>query len=313
MLIVTASIVFCSAATAQTGPALVIAPWQPEATGEARGSAVWFDDGESENGFDVDLMIYESVGRVRLPEEAGLKLSFGYDLEYIDIGGNDPRLPDRLTDQSIGVGLRVGQLERWTIDVTVGVGFASDSPYDDGDGWYGKASVVGTHAIDDRTTLQLALDYDGNRAVWPDVPLPSVLYTRRENDQFTWALGFPYSQAVWRPTERWLITARYFLPVDGEAKAEYFFLEQLSVYGSLGTHTGRYHVQDTRDTDHLMFRQRRLEAGVNWTPCEYFDVTLAGGWAFDQEFSRGWHAINDSGEFELDDEPFIRVGVTGRF
>jgi len=312
-LIVATLGLFTAVASAQTGSALVIVPWQTNMHAEANGSVTVFGDGESDRGFDVDLIIAESTGRVRLPDDADLRLSFGYDVTYIDIEGNDPRLPDRLTDQSVGAGWRIGEWDGWAIDVTAGVGFASDSPYDDGEAYYGMASVVGTKQLDEKSTLRLAIDWDGNRSVFPDVPLPAVLYTRVENEQLTWGLGVPYSMIVWRPTDQFVISGQYFIPFNGAVRAEYFFVKELSVFGSFSSRVERFHVQDGRDNDHLMFRQRRLEAGVTWAPCENFDLTVAGGWAFDQEFSRGWHAISDTDDFDIDDEPYVRFGVTGRF
>jgi hypothetical protein len=313
LTIVSISLLAATVASAQTGSALVIQPWYPDMLVEAGGSVTVFDDGQSEQGFDVDLIMVESAGRARLPEDADLRLSFGYDLTYIDIDGNDPRLPGQLTDQSVGFGLRVGEYEGWTIDVTGGVGFAGDSAYDDSDAWYGMASVVGTTQIDDRSTLQIAIDWDGNRAAFPDVPLPAIIFTRVENEQFTWSAGVPFSMVVWKPTEQLIITGRYVLPFNGSVKVEYFIIKELSLFGSFDTHTGRFHIDDSRDNDHLMFRQRRLEGGLTWKACANFEATVAGGWAFDQEFSRGWHAIDDTDEFELDDEPYFRIGITGRF
>ena len=300
-------------ARAQTGAALMIQPWRGDTLVELRGGALIMGDGSSENGTDVDLTFYGSTGRARLGADAPLPMAFGYDLIYIDIGGNDPRLPDRMTDQSLGVGATVGEWSGWKFDVTAGVGYASDAVYNDGDGWYGKAAVVGTTKLDENTTLRIAVDWDGNRLLLPDLPLPFVQYQRVESEQFMWSVGFPYSSIRWKPIDKLTIEAFYLLPIDARATVTYDLLEQLSLFASFYNEAGRFHISDSRENDYHMFRQRRLEGGLTWKPCEYVDFTFAGGYAFEQIFSRGYHVLNDTDRFHLDDQAYIRVGVSARF
>jgi hypothetical protein len=300
---------------AQSGPALILKPWQPEALVETYFTASIFGEADTDNGFDLDLNIYEGQARGRFNADAEdpYRIAVGIDVLFMDIDTSDPTVPDQLTEQRIGVGGRIGEWEGWTFDIVAGVGFAGDDPYADDNAWFGHGTLVATLAVDERTSWVLALNYNGNRSFLPDVPLPSVSYRVIQSKELIYVLGFPISQLIWRPDDQWTIDVSYFVPFDFKADVKYRVIEELELFGTFTSRVESFHIDGARDNDRIFFRQRRAEGGLRWIPCTWFDAEIAGGFAFDQEFSHGWNAIDSTAETEVDDTPYLRAGVNLRF
>src|SRR5437763_2887026 len=129
---------------AQTGPALLLKPnLSEQETLEARGDALWLQSGStSNNGAHFQLGVLEWTGRVREQRENFIP-RLGWDVLYLDMHTNDPTLPHRgLTDVSLAAGVELGTYSGWRTGLTVGVGYAGDTPFGEGDAWYGKATLL---------------------------------------------------------------------------------------------------------------------------------------------------------------------------
>lgn len=302
-------------AKAQTGPQLLLKPWPDEARVEVRGEATFFGTahGDSDDGEKVRLQIYESGGRAGLGS-AEQPLNVGYQFFYMNIDSSDVALPQRLTDQQFGVGFNLCECsDGWTASLTLGGGFAGDLPYADSDAWYGRADLFFTHKIDDRSSVQILVNYHGNRSVFPDVPLPAVSYSHKHSDTLTWTLGVPYSGLFWVPADKWFVNIGYVLPFSLDATIGYELFTGFTLFGGFHNRFEAFHLEDDSENRRLFFEQRQLEAGLTWKVCKGFDLTVAGGYAFGQEFSRGWDARDTTSVRELSDEPYIRGGVLIRF
>jgi hypothetical protein len=193
--------------------------------------------------------------------------------------------------------------------VAGGAGFAGDLPFADEDAWYALGSVYARKALDQRRFVTLLLDYDGSRAIFPDIPLPGFQYTVIQSRQLQYSLGLPFSTVTYAPDEHWKFDVQYVLPIGGRALVEYRFNEQWTAYGSFSSTTRGYHLDGDDEDRRLFFHQERLETGVRLTPQPGWTWTLAGGWAFGQEFTRGWDVRDDERIRELDDAPYLRVGL----
>jgi hypothetical protein len=300
-------------AAAQTGPGLMLQPWQDGMLAESHFEALVFDSGETDAADEFDLIWYEGAARFRLDPDDDRRLTFGAAFNQLDLDSDDARLPDRLTDQRIGVGLRLGEWEGWSIDLTAGAGFAGDLPYADEDAWYAHASLIGRKPIDEQSNWLVVLNFDGNRAIFPDVPLPAVAYQRQASEQLAYTVGLPFSSILWRPIEPLIIDVRYSVPFSVDATVTYAFSEQWRVYGGFYNEHEAYHLDGDDEHRRLFFEQRRLEAGVHWAPCDEAEIKLAGGYAFDQEFTRGFDVTDEDDVADPSDEPYLRVSVDVRF
>ncbi len=317
------------AAGAQTGPAPVIqprmSPFDLRTYASAYGSTT---ESDGNGGDDVDLATLDAYGWARLtprpkvaPEaDAPPARSWvlGYESRFIGVGSNDPLLPERLFDTSIAVAVDLTELDlgdwgTWQLAATLGAGHASDEPFDDQDGWYGKASVVAFRQLDPQSFLFVSLFYDGNASVFPDIPLPGFLYQTQLNDEVAVQLGFPFAGFVWTPDDQWTIGMRYLLPIDLTLDVEYRLSDQWAFFGRIYSDFTAVDEADSDSNDRLFFLERRAELGARWQALDNLDLELAAGYAFAQEFERGWDLRDTDTVRELDDAPFARVGLTWRY
>ena len=303
-----------AAAWAQAGPALILKPWRGEQYTETKVTSMIFASSETEtvNG-DFDLRLYEGAGRARFDNTTDHGLAIGFDLIYMDIDSNDPRLPDQLSQQRLGAGLRLGEWEDWVFDIVAGVGFAGDSPYGDGDAWYGHATGVATYKVDEKTSWVVMLNYDGNRAIFPDIPLPAVAYRVQHSETLVYQIGLPVSTLYWRPYDPLVINATFAPPYNINLQVFFFVSREWRLFAAFKNEFNAFHVDGSYENDRLFFQQRRAEGGIKWVPCNHIDFEVAGGFAFDQEFSTGYHALDTNDEFEVDDTPYIRAAVKVKF
>lgn len=303
------------AAAAQSGAALIMTPWDEPTYMQNDVNVRAFSRADVRRT-DERLRIghFQARGRFRTnidPEVGEDDLRFGYEAMYWDLHSDDQALPNRLVDTSVAGGWsRDPELGR-TIGAVVGVGYAGVRPFAEGEALYGMADVIFRQALDRQSMITLGINYDGNRTLWPDIPLPIVAYSRRMNDELSINVGVPAS-VRWTPTDEWRFSASYVPPWTVNARGEYRFHEAWAVFVA---YDGEYHgfaAEGTRDR-RLFFRQRRAEAGVRYEPHHQWHLTLAGGYAFSRRFERGWDTRNTSTVRDIDDTPYFRTVVGFNF
>jgi len=301
---------------AQTGPSLLIKPWPKEQFIESSADALFFFDSTTkENGDRYNLDVYESIGRIRLLPGNIASPRIGYDITYLDINSSDPRLPRHLSDQSIGAGFAFAKFEGWIAGATLGVGYAGDTPFADGQAWYGKADVIVGKELNKNSTITLGIDYDGNRTFMPDIPLPGVEYSFKlpERD-LQLVVGAPVNALIWDGADKVKVEMTYTMLSRFDARVSYQFAPHISIFGRLESRENAFHLDELEDTnDRLIFRQRRGEIGVFWTPYKFLNILMAGGYAFDQEYRVGFDTRRDSSLARIDDTPYGRIGIEFRF
>ena len=302
-------------ASAQTGSTLMLKPWAPEKLAEAQGSGIFENQGHTSNGNDFQLSMYESYGRVRMFPGKEASPRIGYDFLALDIDSNDPALPDQLYDQSISAGTFVWQQNGWVAGVTAGVGYAGDSPFGDGNGWYYLASIGIGKELDKahESILAFVIDYDGNRTLFRDIPLPGVEYVYRFDPTIRFTVGLPVTGVLWTPIDKLTIEANYTLTDRFDASVTYDVVKQFSVFGRLDTRREAFWIDGADGDDRLIFQQRRVEAGVKFNPIENLSIVASGGYAFGQEFSFGWSERSSDEVADVSDELFFRVGLELQF
>lgn len=297
-------------ASAQVGSALIAVPWQPDRTINATAYYLGLQTDSENVGVDTNLTRAVSFGRVRLDTQDAAAPSFGWLYDHTHLDTTDPLLPERLVTAAGAVGFGIGEIfDGWDASVSVGAGFSGDLPFADEDAWYGIGSLVATKKLDQRTALTLILDYDGSRAFLPDVPLPGIQYSVFESPSLRYSFGLPISTLYYKPSDKWLIDVQYILPIGGRANIEYQITDQWVGFTSYSSTTRGYHLDGDDDNRRLFFEQDRLELGVRFEPEPGWSWTFAGGWAFGQEFTRGFDVRDDELVRELDDAAFLRVGL----
>ena len=308
------AIVIASAAFAQTGPTLLLKPLLSEDEHvENRGDAIFFNSGSTSNDHDFSLSTYEWNGRIREQRENFIP-RLGWDLTYMDVNTNDPAIPDKgLTDVSIAAGFELGTYSGWIVALTLGVGYAGDTPFGEGDAWYGKGTLLIGRELDPKTKVGFVLDYDGNRTVWPDLPLPGFAYIHEFDPHLSYTVGVPVCAVRWKPRDEVTLEVTWTFVDRFDARLEYKLSPKWTAYGLLEDRNEAFHVEGLEGHDRLLFEQRRAELGIRWRPWEHTQLQVAGGYAWGGSFSSGWD-LTDSDELaDISDEPYIRFGFERRF
>jgi hypothetical protein len=305
----------CSSARAQTGPTLLLKPFPKEQAIDARGDALFLDAGHARDSDEsFRLSMYESEGRWRVLPGNLISPRIGWDVNFLDLDTTHPGLPEQLTDESVGVAMPIAQFGDWIVGASVGLGYAGDSPFADGDAWYGKASLAVFRLFNESDALVFVLDYDGNRTFLPDVPLPGIAYTKRVSRDLYFVIGAPVTSVEWRPNDRLRVEVTYALVDSFDASVGYRFASAWTAFGALESRNEAFFIDGLpANHDRLLFQQRRAELGLRWEPRKDCWVSVAGGYAFGQEFSTGFDARHTKEVADVSDEPYLRVGLKIQF
>lgn len=306
------AITVAGAAAAQTGPALMLKPFPEGQTAEFWTDIIATDNGETDNqtpNVDVDLTIFDLEGRWRITGEDERNVTIGTALTHIDINTSFALLPDAFTDHSVGVGFNVGECHEWQIDAVVGFGYAGSNAYGEGNGWYGMADIILTKELDEDSTLQFLINYDGNRTIWPDVPLPAIAYNHKVDDTLWYTAGVPFSHVTWKPAHGWTVEVDYAVPFNLAAKVDYAVTETFHVFTAYDKRLDAFVLSGDVDDRRYLFEQSRLEIGFHWEPCANFWIEVAAGQAFAMEFERGFDTRDTNNITELDDESYLRFAA----
>jgi len=278
---------------AETRSGLVLRPF-PEGRGtELSGEVDAYLDSETDDGFDYGMRVFAFSGRAQLVPQAGRGSPVaGWQFLYFDVDSPDPRLPGELFEASFAVGgsLRAGD---WTLQGTAGAGFAGDEA---ATGWYGLASASATRVFGPGHVLSIGLDFDGNRPIFPDVPLPVVVWTRRWNEHVTTSLGVPFLAVTWTPADWIEIAARGIPGVFATGGVTVFPAEDWEVFARFRSRSFRFFVEGD---DRLFYSESRVEIGAG-----YKGWKLMAGWAFEREFETGFD-VRDTDTLARVDEGWV--------
>jgi hypothetical protein len=261
---------------------------------------------------DIGLDLYESFGRWRLRTDLRLAPTVAYDLTYIDIDTDNAALPERLVDQAVGGGTPVGQYGDWFVAVAGAVGYAGNVPFHDSSAWYGQGTLVVGTELAEESTLVFGLDYDGNRPLYPDIPLPGFAYTKRLDPKLLAVVGFPFSSVLWEPVDKLTVEVIFTFPESFDARVGYNITDHWRIFANYEGRREAFTIDGADDHERMFFEQRRVEAGVRWQTLDYLGVVVAGGYAFNQEFSTGWDLRDTDEVADVSDEAYIRVGFEYR-
>lgn len=312
-LIAFALLVTASSTLAQTGADLLVRPFREGTNYEVEATAYRLFDGDTGNAdADYQLTLYQSRGRIREDEPRNIP-RFGYDVAHLAINSDDPALPDRLTDVSAAMALRIPTAYGFKGGLAIGVGYAGDGPFGDPHAFYGKATIGMGKQLDEVSDLGIGLDYDGNRTIYPDLPLPGFAYRRKLDPTLIMVLGVPVTSVEWKPDDRFTLQLLYLLVDRFDVRIDYRIVGGLNVFASLDQRRLAFAMDELGDHERLLYEQRRAEVGLRWEPREDVALIVAGGYAFAQEFGTGFDFRETDRIAEPSDEPYARIGLDMRF
>jgi hypothetical protein len=303
------------AARAQTGPDLLLKPLLSEQEFlESRGGALLFPSGSATGGNDYQQQIFQLQGRVREERENFIP-RLGWDLNFYHLRSDIAVLDQDLTDVSLAAGFELWNEGNWRAGFTAGIGYAGSAPFARSDAWYGKATLLIARKLDENTDLGFVVDYDGNRSIFSDFPLPGFAYRHTYDPTLSYTIGAPVSSVTWKPAqfENFSLDATWVIPDTFTARAAYKLSPKWTAYASWEHQFQSFHVDQLHGNDRLLFEQRRVELGVQWHPWEHTALTAAAGYAWGGQWSAGFSQRHSDLIADVSDEPYFRIGFERRF
>ncbi len=277
--------------SAQTGPDILIKPWETNQAFDISTEAVFEASNPTQENHadDVQLNIYDAMGRYRVIPSQKASPTLGYEAMYVDVDTHDPALPRHLWDASVGFAQPVAEIYKWFVVVTGAVGYAGESPFSDPHAVYFTGNIVVGRKYTDDKILLFALNYDGNRAFVPDLPILAVQYADRISPNLAYVIGFPNNTITYEPISGLQVVAGW----------ETSYTDRL---------TG-FHLSTLPEDRRLFLQEHRAEIGFRFNVTNIFRFTVGGGWAFGQEFSEGFDSRSTVPLRHLRDGAFWRAKI----
>ncbi|HQY87327.1 MAG TPA: hypothetical protein PK402_01625, partial [Tepidisphaeraceae bacterium] len=246
-----------SSASAETGADLLLKVFPENKNYSLNLDAAYVFNGEEEDHAQEDFQLntFDASGAMKLTLNSvipGIDKSqprAGFDVTVFDIHDDANVIPDNLTDMSVGVGFGVLSYKGWLAGVWLGVGYAGENVFNDGNAIYGKAGLGIGYEIDKKSSLAFFIDYDGNRTLMPDVPLPGAIYRRHLTDELQMGFGLPFSDILWTPSEQWELRLTYFIPDSFDIEANYHITKKFGIFGALNSTGNAFNVNSIADSD----------------------------------------------------------------
>lgn len=275
-------------ALAQLGPGISIDPWpETPAFAESIDMPLYINEADLGGG-DLSVFHWDSSGRVKFEQKnPHPDFVIGYRVLAIDLSAPRPELNGSWWDIAMVGSYTIREaIPGWDVSLLAGAGTANDDHFPNTDALYGIGNINFTHRLDENRAVHLGLNYDGHRILWPDIPLPYVMFTQRVDDQLTFTLGLPTSSITYTPVANLRLELQYNFPVNVTARASYQITEGLSVFVEGVRQVDGFFVND-REQQRLFYALNRVNGGVRvvWS---WLDLAAGVGYAFGQEFTSGW-------------------------
>ncbi|HSU67163.1 MAG TPA: hypothetical protein VLJ39_09840 [Tepidisphaeraceae bacterium] len=307
-------------ARAQTSAALLIKPWEANGAAESTTNGLLLDEGHvKETGNSFQLSELESQGRVRILPGHEASPRFGYDVTLLNIHTSEHGtafqrgIHSQLLDASLAGGTFLAKENGWVYGVTLGLGYAGNSPFAEGRAWYGRADFVVAKKFSETDAIGIGLDYDGHRSYLPDCPLPGFGYSHTFDPHLEMVIGAPLTSITWKPTDQWRLYLDWLLLSDLDADVSYQFIKHWSVFGAFQTRRDQFYISELHGHTRLMYLQRRLEGGIRFQPNQSLTFKAAIGYAFSNDFRRGYDYRSTSRYIYVTDEPYVSLGLDFAF
>lgn len=303
-------------AAAQTSPEIVRQPWSEKSWGETYDRLLYQDRGHVQReDAAAQVFWWESTGRFRFNTTDPRPFVLGYRWATMDFDTVSSIVPHHLDDISLAAGIPLSDSADGRFSAVLGAGYSSNTPFADINGLYGIGHLVYERPLSTTDSLFLTLNYNGNSALLPDVPLPGFAYVRR-TETYAAGVGFPDSWLEYHVAPRLTFSASYAVPYTGDVKLEYGLTEHVSVFGGYSNFFNPFELDGQPTTRRLFFQMSRAEVGIRYGGTIKgftLDVALTAGYAFEQNFYRGFDVRDLDSVASLSDKPYIGLQLVGRF
>jgi hypothetical protein len=292
---------------------LIAEPWNGNVCYQSYDHPI-IEAGGHVNGDSSDSQVFgwDSFGRIRFNPDDQQSPFVAYHLLTLGLGTDTPLFKTQM-DQMDGVmGLHLSGIAGWDIGVTVGGGYSSTHPFVNENGVYQIGHLTAQKPIDANDSFLLAVDYEGDSSLLPDVPLPGFAFQHR-GEVCTFMVGYPLSYFAWMPEWNVKIAALYEAPYTADIDLDYRMNKHYGFYGDVGNFFQGF-VRSDSDIDHRQFFQMtRMELGLRCNFDPYWDAAMGIGYAFDQNVSNGYDIRDMHGVGHISNEPYLAFIFRGGF
>jgi hypothetical protein len=227
------------------------------------------------------------------------KLPFPPDLYALDVGAGYKHLFDN----------------GWILGGHLGVGSASDEPFDTFHEVTVRADAFLQIPVVQRDALIISLNYSNNVDFLNNLPVPGIAYLWRPNDWFQALIGFPYARVWVRPMEDLTVEVSYHWLYTVQGRVTYHWTPRLWNYVgySIGDESW-FLVESVISEGRLFYHEQRVYGGLGIGIAHNISLDLYGGFAFDRFYMEGQnYRPNDPNRLDVGDGPFAALGVHLRF
>jgi len=303
-------------AHAQTDQRLMLKPWPADTFIETNDHLLYQAEANV-RGEDANAQVFwwDSQGRWRFDPHSDPSAGLGYRWLTMGFDTNSDVLPDHLDEISMALGFPLGELAGGSLSIVGGAGYASNNPFADTNGIFGIGHIEWQKPLDSENSIVVGLDYNGNSSFLPDAPLPGFEFVHRTKP-LSFGIGFPQTWVQWEILPKLTIDANYDVPLTANATVAYHFTEQWSVFGGYSHFFNGFFIDDVPKTERLFYEMSRVETGVRFEGTIfgfYTDAAVTVGYAFEQNFQRGFDVRNLDNFSSISDEPYIGLVLIGRF
>ncbi len=309
-----AAIIAAPQAMAQVGPSAAIRPWASESHwAESEDTLTFIDHGHTKvSDRGVRIFHWDSEGRIKFnPENPDPDFALGYRVLTIDIESGHPALPGGQTDISMAGIFKLRNDEEYRVSLIAGAGSATDNHFRNGEAVYAVGTLNVTKKVDALSAWHAGINYHGNRSFMPDIPLPYLMWTQVVSRELDFRLGLPASGFRFQSLEPLTLEADYVFPYNVSGRATWAISPTVSFFGEYSRSVDGFHIDD-EDSDRLFYDSSKASAGVRWIN-KWLDIRMGAGYAFEQDFSRGWDVRDADTVVDLSDEPFFFFKISGNF
>ena len=300
---------------AQVGPQIFMQPWQEGAHwAETVDELLFFERGYVKHtDLSTKIWSWDSSGRIRLSrQDPAPGIVIGYRINTMEVDSEAGAINGDLWDVAIVGGVRLGRIaDRWEINLLGGAGTSQDNHWTDSDAIYPLAALDVSTALDEHGAFHFGIDYDGNRVLWPDIPLPYAAYVREWNSKWTTTLGLPTTSITYKPLEWVRLAVDYDFPDALTVGANLALLKNVILFAQYSRGTLGFHIHQ-REDERLFYELQRVSVGVRWIT-KLFDASLGAGYGLEQQFDRGFDLTDTRKLAELNQQPFFSIKIVGTF
>ena len=238
----------------------------------------------------------------------------GFKALSIDTGAVLPdtgqAFPNELWDIEFGTTARWKLENGWIIGGNLGLGSASDRPFNSLDETAVNAGLNLRVPWRESFAWNLGLHYSSLSEL--PFPIPTVALAYEPGPHLQLVAGVPFA-VRWMPTEALEFSATY-VPVRMiHTQVSYRLFAPLRAYAGFDWDSQRFFRHDRSDTDaRLSYYEKRVSAGIRWDITRAVSLDASGGYAFDRFWFEGEHySDRHFNRIDLGDGPFAtpRLGV----